>query len=65
MGINMNFTVAVFQRRHMPSYVYETRLMMNSENILSMFFFFFSSFGQFLPHTLNSVLRILTKGKGD
>lgn len=64
MGINMNFTVAVFQRRHMPSYVYETRLMMNSENILSMFFFF-SSFGQFLPHTLNSVLRILTKGKGD
>lgn len=62
MGINMNFTVAVLQRRHMPSYVYETRLMMNSENILSMFFF---SFGQFLPHTLNSVLRILTKGKGD
>lgn len=40
MGINTNFTVAVFQRRHMPSYVYETRLMMNSENILSMFFFF-------------------------
>lgn len=37
-GINMNFTVAVFQKRHMPSYVHETRLTMNSTSILSIFF---------------------------
>lgn len=48
----------------MPSYVGETRLMMNSRSILPVCF---SSYGiyQFLPHISNSALRMLTEEKGD
>lgn len=34
----MNFTVAVFKRRYVPSYVCEARLMMNSRSILPILF---------------------------